>query len=873
MPTECTKSGTINAGDAVCVIDFDTIHSRPTVARATAANLVTSKTVFGVATNITTVAVRVFVAGEVVGESVTGLGAGPSRIIATDIKNGTVASQCRLVRIERPDGSEHVAGTCDENGNLVIQPRASRSTSALHVYNPRSYGAIFDGVTDDLAALQAMHNAIPASGGIIAIPPGMAWLSDTWHISKPVQMRGVGGNAQSNSGFEVAPGKTALSVDSGTVAPDKHNATQHIIQHLDLKSRILVHGTAFGSTLGLGIDNTFSGGATVRKGDCYIKLANAAPTRFYRAQNAGTFGNAEPAWSTTTGSITVDHNITWVTEAFPAVRQSGTPYGIGDRVYAVDDNRYLFECTVKGTSAGSPPLQMLGGDRAGGVKIGSTFTDGDVTWITKVAAGMYINTNMGTVGHIYGEGFTGAVVHLQGGSGQDAAGMTTVDNFTLHDIVTKLSGLGVYVGGSDANAWVINALFGQLLGWLQPRPDAKGAGGHLLHDRSDAGGRVSDLSAQTSTGRAVLKNGNGVTTFLSCYQELPVDCHFEGGPSTVIGGSLRPDATSASVIHLSQTIGRGIAETDSHPPRPALYAQLLAQDGISAFPFYSDDENKNTWSWKYGYGLPKGWWGLGYGNQGLKYPFALSSTAAGFDPSPGWITYPLGIMYGDPMHDVPVIEGTMMALTSSRLRNGRRRRGDRFGDGNRTYVLTGDGYRGQPWTASTVRAAKNLMWTIPGDIIEPIANGPNPAAGLKVFECTTSGKSGLTEPNWAAAVVPGDTVNDPAPPVPGGVVWTLLGTTPSWIGEGRNASAAVGADYALDRFDAHVTFTAGGKAATLPASPWDGEAHEIKSGGAFTTAINGNGKTIDGSATYTQSNNRACTKVRYSAAADQWEIV
>src|SRR5689334_4425331 len=104
MPTTCTVpiGETILEGDAVCVTSYVNTNNQPIVKRASAANLATSKTVFGVAEAdangvLHTVSVRV--AGEVVKESITSLGAGDSRIIATDITAGTAANQCRLIRV------------------------------------------------------------------------------------------------------------------------------------------------------------------------------------------------------------------------------------------------------------------------------------------------------------------------------------------------------------------------------------------------------------------------------------------------------------------------------------------------------------------------------------------------------------------------------------------------------------------------------------------------------------------------------------------------------------------------------------------------------------------------------------------------------
>jgi len=98
-----------------------------------------------------------------------GAGAGTSHIIATDITQAAAADQCRMIRVERPNGSEHVCGTVDENGNLAVQPRASTDTSPQHVFNVCAYGAVWDGVADDTAAIQAaLRAAATIESGVYA---------------------------------------------------------------------------------------------------------------------------------------------------------------------------------------------------------------------------------------------------------------------------------------------------------------------------------------------------------------------------------------------------------------------------------------------------------------------------------------------------------------------------------------------------------------------------------------------------------------------------------------------------------------------------------------------------------------------------------
>jgi len=160
-------------GDALCVVGWDGGTDKPKVARATRAVLLTSKTVYGVAEDdaANNDPIQVLVAGDAARNAITSLGAGTSYVVATDVNAGTAADQCRLVRVERPDGSEYVVGTCDEGGNLAIQPRASRDTSARLMFNVRSYGVTGAG-SDETAIAAAASAAAASTGGILHFPSG-----------------------------------------------------------------------------------------------------------------------------------------------------------------------------------------------------------------------------------------------------------------------------------------------------------------------------------------------------------------------------------------------------------------------------------------------------------------------------------------------------------------------------------------------------------------------------------------------------------------------------------------------------------------------------------------------------------------------------
>jgi hypothetical protein len=164
MPKTCIASGTIAEGDAVCVLDFDGGADLPTVARASARNLKASKTVFGVARESkTNEPILINVGGEIIEAAIdtslaAGAGLGTSRLIVTDVTKPDDAPhlQCRLKRIDSPTATPEgfVVGTCDENGNLVVQPRHNSDETAFpKVYNLLAYGAISNWLGDGIAPL------------------------------------------------------------------------------------------------------------------------------------------------------------------------------------------------------------------------------------------------------------------------------------------------------------------------------------------------------------------------------------------------------------------------------------------------------------------------------------------------------------------------------------------------------------------------------------------------------------------------------------------------------------------------------------------------------------------------------------------------
>jgi pectate lyase-like protein len=86
-------------------------------------------------------------------------------------------------------GLEHA--TQHANVNDIAEALEKVSVGPV-VFNVKGYGAVGDGVTDDTAAIQAAHDALPATGGVLACPAGTYLVSALLNITKPVIFLGSG---------------------------------------------------------------------------------------------------------------------------------------------------------------------------------------------------------------------------------------------------------------------------------------------------------------------------------------------------------------------------------------------------------------------------------------------------------------------------------------------------------------------------------------------------------------------------------------------------------------------------------------------------------------------------------------------------------
>jgi len=108
-------------------------------------------------------------------------------------------------------------------------------------WNPRLFGAVGDGVTDDSPAFDAMLAAIPSTiGGSVSIPPGFYYLSRDLNIRRFVLFRGAGGGLSPNAPtkFKLAAGAQIITHSNPSFTPGISTAQFSTLSNFN------VYGTA-----------------------------------------------------------------------------------------------------------------------------------------------------------------------------------------------------------------------------------------------------------------------------------------------------------------------------------------------------------------------------------------------------------------------------------------------------------------------------------------------------------------------------------------------------------------------------------------------------------------------------------------------------
>lgn len=293
-----------------------------------------------------------------------------------------------------------------------------------------------------------------------------------------------------------------------------------------------------------------------------------------------------------------------------------------------------------------------------------------------------------------------------------------------------------------------------------PNSDAPGLGGYAFHDQSQGGGVVSGMYHFVASGPAILKTGLGRSLFISCFSEVNDKASYFSveGNAILIGGGLLVSEGDSNFVRLDDPCF-GIAEV-KFDGADRFRIELTRGEGLYGFFF-----NGKGYSLMYGSQVAAGWWGMQYGptpGTAIKNAYALTTASTEIDPCPGWLVLDLGYLEGD-AHDAMALgtlrfNGSFDAMKDKRLRGGLRRVGDRFRDELREYLITTEGYRGEPWHEDRTQDGPGEEADgVAPSTVEPIANGTRPVGGLPVLVASAvtgdqkTDANPANEPNWAAA--------------------------------------------------------------------------------------------------------------------------
>jgi hypothetical protein len=205
--------------------------------------------------------------------------------VAVDLQLNAVG---RAIRQPQRSGGEILLGTVDATGNVTVAPGVPINTAARLSYNPKTYGAAFDNVTDDLDAWNAMfadmaaHAPNAATGYLIEIPIGLSFVRDSVIPTRQFVLVGHGGGGSHDvSGIRGAAGKTPLVVSGGTtvgnypVPPVGSDGSYSRIEDVDLISTELIPQHTNAYSLNCGVNVHRASCTAYERGFCAVYLLGA----------------------------------------------------------------------------------------------------------------------------------------------------------------------------------------------------------------------------------------------------------------------------------------------------------------------------------------------------------------------------------------------------------------------------------------------------------------------------------------------------------------------------------------------------------------------------------------------------------------------
>lgn len=649
--------------------------------------------------------------------------------------------------------------------------------------NVRSFGAVGDGVTDDLPAFHAAIAAIRSqSKSTLYVPTGTYYLNGDLIIDQPCVLQGcsVGWFSNTTSSVLQFSAYHGILTHSILSSPTGYSAEYCSIRNLT------VSGAHPEGAPGLAPDlhAKWQGTTAYVVGDKIVPVDNTRISTFayndrrgdtfefyYECVKAGTTAATQPAWQPT-GGFFVDRCKVW---------QASTAYNFAAVVRTPTRFDVAFKCVVPGyfpggvfaTSGGVIPAAFATaviGDQIvdGGVTwlafdTSSLYvTDGTVVWARRECAGIQCLTTT-SVEHCTFQYFLNAGIFVQALSVFDSgypAGLNP--NFPEPTSIANVCGffssrilhcgVGVFCNSADSNAHRFEWL--SVLGRLSNPRDTREIG---ISEQSFLGNYYDNLHVAGFGGPGYLiRGGVNSSTLNNVYVEGDCNPNEVFSQSAGVGfGGIKNAFTADSQFHGVAAPGdwRGVVGTSVTAAGVTINAYLkpdinsvfgweqTTSEAFGGFKFTYQD----AWS-------GRGWWNVVVSGARTSLGFSNQRAYEGFGHARFFHGFVAGNESGDKRYNFASAGGA----TDNQVRYGERVAGDSIR--SNTYAVRG-GFAERVYTTAGYEPSQAWFASSPvnsGNHTGPAASPstmviPSPANGF-VYECSKSGTTSGAQPTWPTVV-------------------------------------------------------------------------------------------------------------------------
>lgn len=650
--------------------------------------------------------------------------------------------------------------------------------------NVRSFGAVGDGVTDDLPAFHAAMTAVRSqSKSTIYVPTGTYFLNGDLIIDAPCVLQGcsIGWFASSTQSVLQFPAYKGIISYSILTSPKGLSGEYCLLRNLT------VSGGHAPGTAGLAPDlhPVWQASHAYSVGD---KIVPTAGTRvstaaynarqgdtfefYYECVKAGTTAGTQPAWQDPANGFFVDRCTLWAASTqynFAACVRTATRFDVAFKAVVPA----YFPGGVFATSGGTIPAAFAT------AVIGDQITDGGVTWLCFDARALYVfdgttvwarRENAGlqcltttSVEHCMFQYFLNAGLFIQTVSTFDSGYPAGINpNFPEPTSIANVCGFrasrildcgcGIFSNSADANAHRFEWL--SVLGQYSSPRDTREIG---VSEQSFLGNYYDNLHVAGYGGPGYLVRGTvNSSNFSNVYVEgdcLPNEVFCQS--SSFGFGGIKNGFTSDSVFHgiASPNDWRNVVGTSVTNAGVTINAYLkpdnnsvfgweqTTSEAFAGFKFAYQD----AWS-------GRGWWNVVVSNARTSLGFSNQRAYEGY----GHVRFFHGFVAGNESGDKRYNFASAAGAIDNQVRYGERVAGDTIR--SNTYAVRG-GFAERVYTTAGYEPSQAWFASSPvnsGNHTGPAASPstmviPSPANGF-VYECSKSGTTSGAQPTWPTVV-------------------------------------------------------------------------------------------------------------------------